>query len=114
MTETPPSFLFIFVAHWCRSVQTHRHCQCRSVWTLRHQCRYVLRTVRHWYRSVLGPNCLGSEVSVHLISYRFHWFQTTTMRPHWVLQQSLSYMHHRPQRNSVKEISAFLEQIHVL
>ena len=66
MTETLPSFLFIFVAHRCRSVQTHRHCRCRSVWTLRHQCRYVLRTVRHWCRSVLGPNCLGSEVSVHL------------------------------------------------
>ena len=32
-----------------------------------HQCRYVLRTVRHWCRSVLGPKCLGSEVSVHLV-----------------------------------------------
>ena len=37
-----------------------------GVWTLRHQCRYVLRAVRHRCRSVLGRNCLGSEVSVPL------------------------------------------------
>jgi len=45
--------------------------RCRCVWTLRHQCRYVLRTLRHWCRSVLGPKCLGSEVSVLRSVYQF-------------------------------------------
>jgi len=48
-----------------RSVlRTLRH-ECRSVRTLRHWCRSVLRTLRHQCQNVLGPKCLGSEVSWH-------------------------------------------------
>ena len=56
--------MLLFVPGRCRCVWTLWHRRCRTVQTHRHQCRYVLRTVRHWCRSVLGPKCLGSEVSV--------------------------------------------------
>jgi len=60
MIETP------LVTRRYRCVETLWYRQCWSVWTLWQQCWYVLPTVRHWCQSVLGPKCLGSEVSVHL------------------------------------------------